>query len=363
MVVPELTTIANDLKADRAVPPVTVRDFLWWFGFQRRTWLVVYRIRDQLEEVGIVTVPDFESQWLDAQIRFEPKATLDANTSAADIVEGCIHTDSADIDGHVTDSLINWVRRDATYRLSKLAAANAGVVPVAPDAPLRSAITLMMARDFSQLPVMIGEREVKGVISWKSIGSRLTLGHDGSTVRALMDQAQEVKAEASIFDAIPLIIKNDYVLVRGEENKITGIVTASDLSLQFRTLTEPFLLLSEIENLIRNLIGDRCSVAELSSARDPSATDRQIQSVADLTFGEYIRVFENQSRWEQLGLGVDRKIFCKDLDRVREIRNDVTHFDPDGITPADLTFLQNFTDFLKQLEAIQIHKLDSQANC
>ena len=210
----------------------------------------------------------------------------------------------------------------------------------------------MMARDFSQLPVMTGERDVQGIISWRSIGSRLALGYPAVVVDKLMEQAHEVRADTSIFEAISLIVQHGYVLVRGEHHKITGIVTASDLSLQFRTLTEPFLLLSEIENLIRNMIGDRFSQAELAAAYEPDA-DREVHNVADLTFGEYIRLLENPKRWDRLKLAVDRVLFCKDLDRVRRIRNDVVHFGPDGITTEDLDMLRDFTRFLKQLEAIR----------
>ena len=36
----------------------------------------------------------------------------------------------------------------------------------------------MLAHDFSQLPVMTTSREVKGAVSWKTIGSRLALKKD-----------------------------------------------------------------------------------------------------------------------------------------------------------------------------------------
>jgi hypothetical protein len=189
----------------------------------------------------------------------------------------------------------------------------------APDS--EHAVTLMMARDFSQIPVMTGERDVRGVISWLSIGSRLALGHDGNAVTAFTQKAFEVTSDTSIFDAISLIVEHDYVLIRGEANKITGIVTASDLSLQFRTLTEPFLLLSEIENLIRNLIGDRFTIAQLAATRDPTAT-REVRTVADFTFGEYIRLLENPERWDQLKLAIDRTLFCKNLPMVNCVRMD-----------------------------------------
>jgi len=54
-------------------------------------------------------------------------------------------------------------------------------------------------------------------------------------------------------------------------------------------------------------------------------------SVFDLTFGEYIRLLERNDSWSKLGLRIDRKLFIGNLDKVRQIRNDVMHFDPDGI--------------------------------
>jgi hypothetical protein len=135
---------------------------------------------------------------------------------------------------------------------------------------------------------------VQGIISWKSMGSRLALGHRADVVERLMEQAHEVRADTSIFEAISLIVQHGYVLVRGEHNKITGTETASDLSLQFQTLTEPFLLLSEIENLIRNMIGDLFSPTELSAVREPH-DDPEVRNVADLTFGEYSAFWKSRS--------------------------------------------------------------------
>lgn len=341
----ELFSVAEDLKNGRSPKSVTVREFLNWFGAQRRGYNIVHFIRTQLEEAGLETVPDFESAWLDGPIDFKSNSapSLSENVELEQVMEPGIPV-------ALMEPAISWISRDPSYRISKLAAANEGVFWVGPDAPLSEAVTLMMSRDFSQVPVMTGERSVRGVISWMSIGSRLALGRNGAFVRDLMQQAHEVRADSSIFDAISLIVRHGYVLVRNESQKVTGIVTASDLSLQFRTLTEPFLLLSEAENLIRNMIGKKFTPAQLALARDPGATDREIHNVADLTFGEYIRLLEKPERWEQLDLAIDRSLFCKDLDRVRKIRNDVTHFDPDGITSMDLEALRNFTTFLKQLE-------------
>ena len=66
-------------------------------------------------------------------------------------------------------------------------------------------------------------------------------------------------------------------------------------------------------------------------------------------FGEYKRLLEKEGNWEKLRLMIDRKIFCADLDAIRKIRNDVMHFDPDGVAEDDLKNLCDFAKFLQQL--------------
>ena len=167
-----------------------------------------------------------------------------------------------------------------------------------------------------------------------------------------MDDSHEIRADASLFQAIPIIVEHQYVLVRGSDNKISGIVTATDLSLQFGQLAEPFLLLGEIENHIRRILGEKFSADELKMVGDPSDKDRKIEDVADLTFGEYIRLLENEERWEKVSISVDRLTFCKQIDEVRLIRNDVMHFDPDGIPESDLDKLRHSARFLQRLQTM-----------
>jgi hypothetical protein len=40
------------------------------------------------------------------------------------------------------------------------------------------------------------------------------------------------------------------------------------------------------------------------------------------------------------------------LDKVREIRNDVMHFDPDGIPESDLVILQRFAALQQRLQEV-----------
>ena len=243
---------------------------------------------------------------------------------------------------------------DPIYRISKLASSASKPLSVSPDTKLEEVVTHMLTNDFSQVPVMTSGRDVKGVITWASIGSRLAMGKKCFVARELMEQHQEIRSDASLFSAISIIAEHQYVLVRGHDQKITGIVTASDLSLQFQQLAEPFLLLGEIENHVRRFISQRFTPTELKSAKDPTDSKREVTSVADLTYGEYIRLLENPERWDRLNITVDRKTCLEKFESVRRIRNDVMHFDPDGIPEKDLMTLREFARFLQRLQIIDV---------
>ena len=161
--------------------------------------------------------------------------------------------------------LVGGAVADPTHRIGKFDAANRGVVSVNPEDSVTKVITLMMTRNFSQIPVMTNERDVKGMVTWESIGSRLFAGQTCQKAKDCSDGYYEVSADESVFSVIPIIVENQYVLVRDpKDRRITGIVSATDLSLQFQQLAEPFLLLGEIEHHIRRLIENKFTQAELA---------------------------------------------------------------------------------------------------
>jgi hypothetical protein len=162
-----------------------------------------------------------------------------------------------------------------------------------------------------------------------------------------------VETSASIFSVIPRIVEHGYVLVRGPDNLISGIVTATDLALEFQKLSEPFLLLREIEQHIRKLISGKISLDELNGVRDPT-DHREINGANDLTIGEYVRIFQHPELWGKLGLqGLSKNEFAMALDQVRLIRNDIMHFDPDPLGSEDLAKLTSFARFLQRLQDIR----------
>lgn len=328
----KLSAIAEQLKKGVVPPKESVRSFLLWFGAERRGYRVIRTVRNALRRHGISTSPDFEWAYIDGSISFI-KVSPDAQAKNG------VPDDSAP---------------DPTYRISSLSSANQSPIFVAPDASLQQVTTLMMSNDFSQLPVMTGPRDLKGIVSWKSIGTRLALKRPIATAKDCMDSTVVLSTAEPLFSAISAIAAHDYVLVQKQDKTICGIVTASDLNEQFRLLAEPFLLVGEIENGVRRLLHGKFTQAELSDAKAPGDEGRQIDTPADLTFGEYIRLVEAPESWKKLKVEIDRVTFVAQLNRVRDVRNDVMHFDPDGLDDDDLKFLREFAQFLKKLRDVGV---------
>lgn len=324
----KLSEMDEQITKGVAPTPETVRTFLLWFGAERRGYRIVKQIRSKLKHHALVTVPDFEYAYIDSLIEF---------TRAS---------------GGKSDPLPGTAVADPTYRVSRLEAANHPPVFVSPDASLQQAVTLMLTNDFSQLPVMTGPRDIKGIVSWKTIGSRLALRCQCDFVRDAMEPARVIPLDDSLFEAISTIALYDYVLVQAPDKIVSGIITASDFSDQFRNLAEPFLLIGEIENGMRRILHGKYSAGELEAAKAPGDENRKVEGVGDLTIGEQIRLIDSDKAWKKLKIEIDRVEFVARLSRVREIRNDVMHFDPEGLEDDDLNVLREFARFLKRLRDV-----------
>ena len=309
---------------------ISVRGLLQKYNYSRRGTLINTHIRNKLDELHLQSTPDFENAWFDETIKI-----------------------SLEDDGGEQE------RPDPTHRIAILNAAHNRPVRVSRDDPISTATTLMMLHDFSQLPVMQGEHAVNGIISWKTIGARMSLDRPCQWVRDCIEPAKKVSQTTPLFDVISTIAESGYVLVQESETntKIIGIVTAADVSNQFAQLAGPFLLSGQIEGHLRNLVHGKVSVPEMQQECSVSqaSNGKSITGAADLTLGDYHRLLSKRERWDKLKLNVDRIEFLKHLESVRKIRNSVMHFSPEGLSEEDLQTLHdaaNFLDALVQMGAI-----------
>ena len=307
---------------------ISVRDLITKFGYVKRGDHINGQIRNELEKNKLRTDRDLAVGWIDSVVTVQ----LDSDIPALQTP-------------HITP--------DPTYRIGSLEAANSPPQSVKPNNPLTTATTIMQLHDYSQLPVMESEWKVLGMVSWKSIGARLSMGKGCESVKDCMEDPIELSDSTPLFEAISSIAEYGYVLVRSSQNKVIGIVTATDLSLQFRQLAGPFLFVGEIEGYLRQLIHGKFTIEEMSAA-SASEEGKSIEGSGDLTLGGYCRLLEGEKNWDRLGLAVDRTEFVKHLHAVREIRNDVMHFSPDGLSEDQTNKLRDMARFFENLVEIGV---------
>ena len=329
------------IKSGAAPTPekLSVRRLLGLFGYAKRGRLVNSRIRNVLEDNGLRTSPDFESVWIDHEISVE--------------------LDRESVNGSVAAVAIE----DPTVRIEALAAANHEPTVAHPEGLLSEATTLMLLNDYSQLPVTQDNREIRkieGMISWKSIGSRLSSGLDCTRIRDCMNpQVYEVRQDTPLLDAVADIATNGYTLVRDSTNRIVGIVTTSDLSKEFQELASPFLLIGEIEKYLHTLVHGQFTAEQIQAALPEGLT---ATGTADLTLGGYCRLLQKPVNWEKLGLRFGQKQFVARLEAVREIRNEVMHFRPDGLDLEQQQVLQGLVEFFRHLARMGVVDTSTNSN-
>ena len=166
-----------------------------------------------------------------------------------------------------------------------------------------------------------------------------------------MEEAHEVDTNMTLADAMEEVGKHEYVLIRGKDKKITGIVTATDLADQFKKRAHPFLLIGEIELRLRNIVRGKFSVGKFAEASDGN---KEARGPDDLTLGDYCRLLGNEESWNELNLPVDRKEFIRHLDSVRSIRNDIMHFSADEHDPEDIELLECVARLLRNLRPADV---------
>jgi len=372
------------LDEGKPVYRVRVRRILELEGAERRGIAITRRISDKFEENGLKTVPDFQSTWIDALVAIKP---VDENVNAEGLLSGdepaANEFQSSDPEdaGTTVDSLgllpngeisadksvapvaetLNSPAGDAgvvevpvsapvdaVIRVSSVPSANRGVVSVLLTDQLSKATTLMSFEGYSQLAIMQGKREVRGMITWESIAKRSMLSPEPTTVADCRIDAQVIDADASLFDALPTIETFGYVLARSKEKTITGIVTATDFATELSALSYGFMCLRTVEMLIRKKLHPSVTCSDLANLEEHSRA--RIESDPRLlTFGENIRLLEREEVWNRLGLAIYKTEFIKRLLEIRDIRNEVMHFGPDPLDSEQRKSLQQMELFLRQV--------------
>ena len=168
-----------------------------------------------------------------------------------------------------------------------------GVEWVTPTRTLQHAMSKMAQTGRSPLAVMTSNLSPDvSAVSWESIGqARLRKPKADLELKdVLISPAPEVRADEELLSQVRLqdpeapLRVHGFVFVRDGSERICGIVTTSDLALQFRNLTNPYFQLGEIERRLRRCIDGAFSMADLHEGTGK----RRLRSAHDMEFGDYV---------------------------------------------------------------------------
>lgn len=307
---------------------------------------IIREMNESLAAAGLTTLPDFSTCPTLARVRLVPVA---ATTSVAPEEDPAVPADPLP-PGALPQRLL----------LGELPSAVVGLKCVPPGGELSQATYLMRYEGYNQIPVVSNMTELHGVVTWKSIALMYENGWDTTLENAMQQESLPVfDSREDLFSCLPMLVDHGYVLVRGQDGRISGIVTYQEIVRRFQNTARPFFLLGEIESLLRRWLGARLDaeavIAVQATNRKP---EQRTGKVEDLMFGDYVLLLDGTQRrtalaqradanWVALGRpALDRGQFVHHLQRVQAIRNRIAHFDDDPLPPEDM---RDLTSFARQL--------------
>ncbi len=239
-----------------------------------------------------------------------------------------------------------------TFKVAELAAAAKPVKCIKTNEPLNKAYTIMCKNKYSQLVVADTERPlataIKGTVTYQSIADALIRGTARTIIECLDKTTPQVSVDDDIDKVIDNLEKHDVVLVLGSDKRLSGIVTAWDLAVEFADLVGPFKWIGEIESRVKRCLMDTLGPTDISTFLG-SATSPPLQNDPEmLTLGDFVRIVQNPEAWDRLNMPFDREEFSNMLDEVRELRNRLMHF-RDPLTENETNRLQNYCDMVRKI--------------
>ena len=349
----EFDALARQLLSNKGKHSMTVRELLDIFGQAKRGREVTRFIKYKLWYYGLESVPDFNSTHMDSKVSIQ--ARQDGKGGAGKRYETTGDTAPSKVlsEVQIEKELETAEEIAPLVTVGSVFPPNRVMHTVRASDPQSKVITLLMMESLSHVAVMQSPRKAEGWVTWKSIGMAVA---SGRTIRNVADCMEHnprvVRISTPLLKAIEEVLQFGAIFLEAEDKTIIGIFTSDDVAKQFIASAQPFMILEEIENRLRKLIRQlKLSEDEMREFVDPHDEKRKAKvcQVDDLTFGEYARAMQTEKTWPRFNIQLDRALFCLKLDKIREIRNSVMHFHPDGISADERRTLIGFRDLLQQL--------------
>ena len=324
---------------------LTIRKLIAYWNAERRGYWIRTQVERDLAAHELIARPSFADGWVDNTVRLIPirEVTPAGEDEELEVakpgpVSASQETESALMADAFTFADLDRVLFDGPRRPP---------ITVSNESSLSNAQSLMMAHDFSQLPVTRGAngRTCVGAVSWESMARTLTCKSNASLADCIVP-VDQLRLSDDVLSNIPKITANGYIVTLGAQNELVGVVTTADLSATFEVLSGPFLLIGLVENKLRIIAESRFHDAAIRAVAKTSMSERPVEA---LTLGELKSLFDSNENWERLGWEVDRAVFRRLLGEVLVLRNRVMHFRGDTTGGSGLDPVRNLIRWLEYL--------------
>jgi CBS domain-containing protein len=316
-------------KAKAGPVDILISDLLRLWNRPIRDWESVGTVNQALRQAGLGCEPSLLKAAHGATVRVGVGLGSDEDSAAT----------SGDPDDQPLRLPLNPIR------VRDIPSAKRKVERVTPEHNLAQVQGWMMENDCSLLAVMSSDRDLVGAVSWELISSTQVHKSDAELDDVMLSPAPEARSGDELLERIGFIEKHGFFYVRGEDDRICGLVTATDLTTAYRNLTTPYFQLGEIERRLRRCIGEHFTGDELCAA----CPKNKPNSADEMTFGDYLTLLGDNARWTRMGWGVDHVYFMAQLDRARTVRNKIMHFGAE-LSLAQQEQLQKFLNYMRRLD-------------
>jgi len=332
-----LTSVRESVDRGESVRS-TVRELISHWGQARRGASAVARITADLANYGLTTSPDFLAVNLDAAV----SVVSSERVEAVDIAP-------AEVDGPPAEQREGGPQSNG-LTLAHLISPERKLVVVVTNESLEVAITRLRLNGYSQLPVVDQLGRLVGAVTWESI-ALATAAKDVASLGDATVTAVHHEQQRSLLDVIDEIARLNFVITMDEAGSPVGIVTAADVAEIYHGLSTPFLVIGDLDRMLRALIEESLPLDQIIRLTDKYKPGK-VKTVDDLDFGDYCNVLGNKELWPSLNWPVDRREFGKRLEEIRLIRNDVMHFNPDPIPDDTVELLRHVVRLVEDLQGL-----------
>jgi len=255
---------------------------------------------------------------------------------------------TAGTDGKGSNRSPDYVLRDVCHATLKCGQLDF----VKPDDEISVAITRMVAKEYSQMPVLAAKKTLTGVVTWQSITDAL-LSHRSHNPDDGLPRCQDAcdtpdalhrfQVDTPLLEVLKALFDHDFILTF-EDGQLFGIMTPADV---VRWADERAMSLVEIRGLELRL-RDLCQ--RVGRKKGLQSSDMSFKDYSDCLLGDGGHAWNTMSDmggWQ----GLNRREFKKAFKKAMRARNKILHFnkedEPDHYRDArlDIANLVRLVDF------------------